>query len=342
MPPHQRFQRTLDQLYRWHQDNWIAPLQHAVTNRLTDGHTGSWRRLFDVVDRLPESIGTLSVGPAATAAAAAAAEAVQVLPGDNSPTDRVRLIDQLRSLGSWEKGPWRIAGVDIDAQWRSDLKWNRMAEAVDWRGATVIDLGSGNGYYVYRMIDRGAGVVIGLDPTASSICQALAVQRLAHPINAAMWLPIYDFDLPIDVAAGTRHRPGLFDIVVSMGVLYHHTAPIEHLRRIAALLRPGGTAIIETIDCTTGDALFPKSTYAGMNNVWTIPSIDTLTTWLRRCGLTKIEVVDRSVTSIEEQRSTAWSSDQSLADFLDPNDADRTIEGYPRPHRVIVRCQSAG
>jgi len=39
-----------------------------------------------------------------------------------------------------------------------------------------------------------------------------------------------------------------------------------------------------------------------------------------------------------EQRRTEWIASQSLEDFLDPNDPDRTVEGYPAPRRVFIRA----
>ena len=45
--------------------------------------------------------------------------------------------------------------IDIDTEWRSDLKWNRIAGAVDFSRKTVLDVGCGNGYYGWRMLHSG-------------------------------------------------------------------------------------------------------------------------------------------------------------------------------------------
>ena len=66
-----------------------------------------------------------------------------------------------------------------------------------------------------------------------------------------------------------------------------------------------------------------------------------LVAWLFRadsCQYADVDVVDVTPTSTAEQRSTDWMTFQSLSDFLDPDDADKTIEGYPAPKRVIVRA----
>ena len=69
--------------------------------------------------------------------------------------------------------------------------------------------------------------------------------------------------------------------------------------------------------------------------------IDELLTWLRRTGFGDIEVIDRSVTSIEEQRPTEWMTFESLENALDPADPALTVEGWPRPHRVVVTARPA-
>jgi len=46
-------------------------------------------------------------------------------------------------------------------------------------------------------------------------------------------------------------------------------------------------------------------------------------------------MVDISKTSLDEQRKTAWMESDSLAEFLDPNDLSKTIEGYPAPMRAV-------
>ena len=45
----------------------------------------------------------------------------------------------------------------------------------------------------------------------------------------------------------------------------------------------------------------------------------------------RLNVLDVTHTSVIEQRQTPWMAFQSLADFLDPSDPNKTIEGYPAP-----------
>ncbi|HBO14686.1 MAG TPA: tRNA 5-methoxyuridine(34)/uridine 5-oxyacetic acid(34) synthase CmoB, partial [Halieaceae bacterium] len=73
-----------------------------------------------------------------------------------------------------------------------------------------------------------------------------------------------------------------------------------------------------------------------MGNVWFLPSCATLLEWLAKVKFGDARVVDVAVTSTDEQRSTPWMRFHSLADFLDPEDPGRTIEGYPAPRRAVV------
>jgi tRNA (mo5U34)-methyltransferase len=72
-----------------------------------------------------------------------------------------------------------------------------------------------------------------------------------------------------------------------------------------------------------------------MRNVWFIPSVATLTDWLNDMKFKNIRCVDVTRTTGEEQRVTSWMEFESLADFLDPDDDSRTVEGYPAPKRAI-------
>ena len=71
-----------------------------------------------------------------------------------------------------------------------------------------------------------------------------------------------------------------------------------------------------------------------MRNVWFLSSAPTLLSWLKKTGFSNPKLIDTSTTTIEEQRSTAWMRFQSLADFLDPNDPSKTVEGYSAPLRA--------
>ncbi len=128
------------------------------------------------------------------------------------------------------------------------------------------------------------------------------------------------------------------DTVFSRGVLYHRRSPLEHILQLRDCLKPGGELVLETLVIEGDDhaVLIPEDRYARMGNVWFIPSVAMLKKWLRRCKLESIKLVDVTTTTLEEQRSTDWMTFQSLKDFLDAEDASKSIEGYPAPRRAIL------
>jgi len=247
---------------------------------------------------------------------------------DLGSVSREQLTEQLQVFHPWRKGPFSLFGIDVNTEWRSDWKWDRVVPHIQpLTGRKVLDIGCGNGYHGWRMLGEGADLVLGIDPTLISVMQYQVVQRYVGDRNHYV-LPLGIEDIPADLAC--------FDSVFSMGVLYHRRSPLDHLFELRALLRPGGELILETlvVEGGEGKVLMPEGRYAKMRNVWFIPSVSTMMLWLRRCGFKNIECVDVNRTSIEEQRQTEWMTFESFAAFLDPEDHAKTIEGYPAPLRA--------
>jgi len=236
----------------------------------------------------------------------------------------------LQELIPWRKGPFNILGVEIDTEWHSDWKWNRVLPHISpLKGRTVLDVGCGSGYHCWRMKGEGAELVIGIDPTLLFVMQYNAVQHFVDDQGV--------YVLPL----GIQHMPErleAFDTVFSMGVLYHRRSPIDHLYELKSCLKPGGELVLETlvVDGEEGYSLMPQDRYAKMRNVWFIPSVATLSHWLRRAGFLDIKVADINTTSLDEQRATEWMRFESLADFLDPDDRSKTAEGYQAPTRATL------
>lgn len=247
-----------------------------------------------------------------------------------SPDARAALHHALQSLNPWRKGPFALFGVEIDSEWRSDLKWARVEGAISpLAGRCVLDVGCGNGYYLWRMQALGARFALGVDPSLRSLAQFMALARAVTEAPVAL-LPLASEELPADTAA--------FDTVFSMGVIYHRRDPLAHLGELRGQLRAGGELVLETlvIEGAEGDVLEPRGRYAKMRNVWCIPSPATLLGWIRASGFRDVRIADISTTTPLEQRRTPWMQFESLADFLDPADPSRTVEGHPAPRRALA------
>lgn len=281
-------------------EHWLDPLLALQRERMSPSAHGDFERWREVI--------------------------VQLHSASSDAENRELLLQ----LAPWRKGPFDVGGVHIDAEWRSDLKWQRLEGAIaPLRGRRVLDVGCGNGYYALRMADAGAGAVLGIDPTLLYVMQFLAVT--AHlPPRPVTVLPLRLHELPEACRA--------FDTTFSMGVLYHQRSPLDHLQQLRATLRRGGQLVLETIFLPGEEsrAWTPPDRYARMKNVWLLPTLAELTTWLRRSGFRDVEIVDTAVTTSEEQRSTEWMRFESLAEALDPQDPGRTVEGWPAPRRVIT------
>jgi tRNA (mo5U34)-methyltransferase len=249
-----------------------------------------------------------------------------------SAADQQALTTHLMALQPWRKGPFSLFGVAIDAEWRSDWKWQRVAPHVTpLHGRRVLDVGCGNGYYGWRMCAAGAAMVVGCDPTPLYVMQYLAVLRYLNPARPDLCnvvLPARLDDLPSGAAA--------FDTVFSMGVLYHRKDPGAHLRELRDQLRPGGELVLETLIVTGEPTLVPTGRYARMRNVRSVPDPGTLLGWVTAAGFGNAHIVDVTPTTVAEQRSTAWMPGESLAAALDPADQTRTVEGLPAPLRCVA------
>lgn len=297
--------------------DWAADLPAQIDAKLAIGH-GDLQRWYAAVQSLP-----------ALQAERRELREQLLLDGPCDEATRAQLLGALQGLIPWRKGPFELFGVHIDTEWRSDWKWSRVAPHLDLKNKRVLDVGCGNGYYLWRMLGAGAASVVGVDPNWLFLNQFLAVKRYL-PDLPAWHLPLALEELPAKLEG--------FDTVFSMGVLYHRRSPIDHLLELKDCLRKGGELVLETL-VVEGDAqqvLVPEDRYAMMRNVWFLPSVPALELWLRRAGFVDVQCVDVSVTSVEEQRATEWMRFQSLPDFLDPADHGRTVEGLPAPTRAVL------
>jgi tRNA (mo5U34)-methyltransferase len=257
-------------------------------------------------------------------------EAGAVVAGNSGEVD----LDLLQRLIPWRKGPWRLGGESIDAEWRSEWKWDRIAEAVaGLPKRSVADVGGGNGYYAFRLLDAGAGRVTVFDPTEKSYLQA-AVARYAAGAEDRLALSLGGED---DLV----HFEKRYDLILCMGVQYHRRDPWSMMQRLFNALQPGGTLIFETLIWPGDDAVgfMPPGRYCGMRNVWLLPTRAGIASFASRAGFKPPEFIHTGPTLPAEQRLTPWTFAQSLGDWLDPADPTKTIEGWHAPCRSIALMQ---
>jgi tRNA (mo5U34)-methyltransferase len=294
--------------------NWVTGLLPNIGSAMDpakNGHISAWQAALDAIEA---PSGTTPV-----------LDRPIVWDGSDEPLDP----DVWKAFHPWRKGPYRMGSVEIDTEWRSDWKWDRLLPALDpLKGRRCLDVGCGNGYHLWRMLGEGADLAVGLDPFLLYVYQFFAVHKRIPLPNISV--------LPLGAEA---IRDDLnFDTVFSMGVLYHCKDPAAHLQLLGKALRPGGQLVLETLTVPDefSPVLHPPGRYAQMRNVHALPTVDTLLDWVGDAGFTRMEHVDTTRTTFEEQRSTPWMTFHSLRDFLDPEDASRTIEGHPAPQRTLL------
>jgi tRNA (mo5U34)-methyltransferase len=260
-------------------------------------------------------------------------DAVRIGAADDlTPDQQFQVYQVLRGFMPWRKGPFSVFGIDIDAEWRSERKWNRIIpELPNLTGKTVADIGCNNGYYMFRMAHYQPKLILGFEPYLQHYYTFNALNTFAGQQNLQVEL------------LGIEHLllfPACFDVIFCLGILYHRPSPLDALRDLHTALKPGGWLIIESqaIPGQESMALFPHSTYAKVPGTWFVPTGACLVNWVARAGFREIRLFFEHDMSSAEQRRTAWMDFESYEDFIDKDNHTLTVEGYPAPRRVFLKA----
>ena len=288
--------------------------------QVNNGNIPKWSQAIDTIDALPK--GKISLKK-------------PYISINKDCIDSELLMDALYKLVPWRKGPFMINGLALESEWDGDMKWQRISKHIKpLKNKRVLDVGAGNGYFTLRMAMEGAKRALGIDPFLLFNYQFRAIKSMIEsPLNALL-LPMKLEEIP---------KKSIFDTVFSMGVLYHQRDHMAHLSQLYEMMATDAELVLETlvVEGPEDYILVPKDRYAQMRNVYSIPSIKTLKSWLNDANFNNVRVVDVSKTTTVEQRKTPWIGENgaSLEDFLNPLDDSLTIEGYPAPTRAIVVCE---
>ncbi len=234
------------------------------------------------------------------------------------------------SLIPWRKGPFRINGLEIVSEWNSAIKYNLLEPHLQLEGKIVGDVGCNNGYYMLRALSQNPKRLVGFDPMPLCFLQFQFLQFFAQtPIEFEL-LGIEDLHC----------FENSFDVLFCLGVLYHRKSPLDSIKIIFNALKSGGEALFDSL-IIEGDeeiALCPNGRYAKMPNVYFIPTLKTFKHWLSLNQFKEITYIATLKTAFDEQHKSAWSSAESLEDFLDSS-TEKTIEGYPAPRRAYLKAK---
>ncbi len=253
-------------------------------------------------------------------------------PDEIDQGQRQQLEKALRAFMPWRKGPFSVFGIEIDAEWQSFRKWRRLKPSLpDLTGKVVADIGCNNGYYMFKMLPYKPAVVVGFEPVLQHIYCFQALNHLAGRRELQIE--------PLGVERINLY-PSSFDVIFLMGVIYHRPSPLIVLREVREALKPGGVLLLESLALPGEEpmALTPATTYAKAPGVYFVPTAACLGNWLQRAGFKEIAIVSRQPMDPEEQRRTDWMTFESYADFINPQNPELTIEGYPAPQRIIIKA----
>jgi len=231
---------------------WLNTLPSQLTAWQKESLHGKFKLWFNSVDRLPllqpERLDLLH---------SVSANMEVPLPAGQ----REGIENLLRNMMPWRKGPFSLYDVEINTEWRSDWKWDRVLPHISsLAGRTILDVGCGSGYHMWRMIGAGAHLAVGIDPMQLFLCQFEAVRKLLGGDQRAHLLPL-----------GIEQLPELnaFDTVFSMGVLYHRRSPLDHLLQLKNQLVSEGELVLETlvVEGNSEQVLVPGDPYKNKTNM---------------------------------------------------------------------------
>ncbi len=248
-----------------------------------------------------------------------------------SECEKEKIYEIAKLLMPWRKGPFEVCGTFIDAEWKSNIKYNLLRPHFDLKDKRVADIGCNNGYYLFRMQEDKPKSLVGFDPsplykTQFDFINHFVKSKIVYELLGVEHLEFYEEK---------------FDTIFCLGVLYHRSDPVAMLKSLYKGLDKQGELILDTFYIEGGGemCLCPASSYSKIPNIYFVPTVGALKNWCLRAGFSSFEVLEKSVTDSNEQRKTEWMQGQSLENFLDPKDNAKTVEGYPAPARIYVRLK---
>lgn len=259
-------------------------------------------------------------------------DVVRIFAENLSDEFREQIRQTALNLRPWRKGPFEIFETFIDSEWQSQIKFNILKPHINLQGKVVADVGCNNGYYMFRMLEQSPKKLVGFDPSLRTFLQFSFLNKFAKsPIKYEL--------LGVEDLLRYEHK---FDTIFCLGVIYHRSDPVKMLKELKASLNGGGEVFLDTM-FIEGDgeiALTPRNTYSKIPNIYFVPTINALRNWCERAKFKDFEILEIKKTDLNEQRKTQWILGESLENFLDPNDENLTIEGYPAPKRVYVKIRA--
>jgi len=210
-------------------------------------------------------------------------------------------------------------GTDIQSI--HDTRWRMLERCLDERlpgeraDLSVLDMASHQGWFAVQTARLGFGRVLGIDARASHVEDSSLIQRIYG-------LEQLEFRQD-DVHRLSADDPGVFDVVLMLGLLYHLENPVGALRTCRELCR--GLCVIETqvvpgisgfvdygsyryvrplkgsfgIIDETADTHGPEASITG---ICLVPSLEALIWVLHKVGFSRVDVLEPPADAYEQLR----------------------------------------
>lgn len=251
------------------------------------------------------------------------------------------ILNELKQLKLFRKGPYKINDIFIPSQWNSYIKWEYLKifinniinnlKKLKKDIFYVLDIGANNGYYsflfYYELKKHNINSkIILIDPTNDFYQQFLFLKQFFPEEDQNNWQ--YH-------QIGWQDVKSLnfsFDCILCMGIFYHHTDPYDLLKTLHENLNTGGILVLETITIHLSEypvCLIPEKKYANSSGIWFIPNQQAVMNFLKRANFRNIEFQNERFI-LEEMNPLEYLP--GLKDAL-TNNYELTIEGYPKPYR---------
>ena len=172
-------------------------------------------------------------------------------PFDALPLNREQIIAEAESFGLWYHEIELVPGYvtksvlpGISRLWNSTRK---VRDQIDYKGKTVLDLGTMDGLWAFEAEKRGAASVVTADiwqgiPMLGMKRFLLAKEALRSGVILVPNTDVHDLVKRL----GSVTPAGGFDIIQNFGMFYHVQNPLLVLHQIRRCLSSSGVMILET------------------------------------------------------------------------------------------------
>ncbi len=112
----------------------------------------------------------------------------------------------------------KIQGYNANFEHKS---WERIKDIIDYKGKSVADVGCFQGFFCFKIKEKGARNVVGLDNSGEAIDIG---KEIAYLKGLDIWFECFNLE--------TQEIPGEYDIILLMNISHHLKNPANAFRKV--------------------------------------------------------------------------------------------------------------